>query len=89
MPRSPKPRTLKKYGPRARKLFRTDDAIKALYKKKDELEAKLLAVVRAGDRIPIGPNKYAVLVDNFAEKNKAFRAHGISRFEFKVEVAEN
>lgn len=95
MPRTPKPRTLsaKRFGPRARKLLRTDEQIKALYEKRDEIEAKLLEKARAGDRIPLGNGKFAVLTDNFTDKdgkaiNKCYRAHGISRFQFKVIVTQ-
>lgn len=85
---SPRPRTLKKLTGKYRKLQRTQDRIRSLYKVQDAIEEQLLNIVRMGDRIPLPNGKYAYLVDNFSGKNKAFRAHGISRFEFRVEAGD-
>lgn len=84
MPRKHKPRTIKKYAPKVRKLLKIDEEIKARYKKRDEIFDELLSKLQPGDRVPLDSGKFARLKDNFEGKNKVYRAHGISRLEFEV-----
>lgn len=73
-----------------RRLLKLQTHVKACYKAIDELEAEVISGMRARAK-PVKMNKsgtkFAELVDNYAEKNKVFRAHGISRFEINVHDA--
>jgi hypothetical protein len=58
--------------------------LKAIYKQLDELEAEVLKRMKPGDTVIVGDQR-VTLKDNYAEKNKVFRAHGISRYELDAE----
>ena len=72
---------------KVRRYVRIQGEISRRYKQLDELEPEVLAGLRKRSKpLPMGrrSTQAATVVDNFAEKNKAFRAHGISRFEVKL-----
>jgi len=72
---------------KTRRYLRIQGEISRRYKQLDELEAEVIAGLRKRSRpLRMGRNgtQAATVVDNFADKNKAFRAHGISRFEVKL-----
>lgn len=73
MLRKPKPEVL---ASRVNRYLKLREQIKQLYEKSDKLEAKILPFMKVGQVAGRG-----VLKDNYAGGNKAFRAHGISRFE--------
>lgn len=68
-----------------RKIFKYRKAAKRLYQRIDTLTDKLLAKVGQQKEWELGPNRKGKLIDNFAQKNKCFRAHGIARYEFVEE----
>lgn len=58
---------------------------KAEYKRADELLEEIIAQMKLGEEIRFDTSgRKAQLKDNFAEKNTAYRAHGIKRFEIEV-----
>ncbi len=68
----------------ARKVLRSLEKGKAFYQAADAAMHELLALgVQPGSKIRVGRGKDVEVVDNFAEKNKVFRAHGIARIELK------
>lgn len=56
------------------------------YERADRLLEEILCEVDCGRHVKLGDNKVAVVVDNFAEKNKVYRAHGIARYEVHLEA---
>jgi len=69
-------------------LFRARDKGKALYAAADELLDEVLAVLSPGDEVDLGGGKKALVVDNFAKGNKAWKPAGVNRFDVKlVEIA--
>ena len=72
---------------KVKRYLRLQGEIRRRYKLLDALEEEILPPLKARNR-PLRLGRRAtqavILEDNFAEKNKAFRAHGISRFELKV-----
>jgi hypothetical protein len=84
MNREHKPRVIKKYAGKVRKLLRMQAEIKALYTKSDPILDELVERLRNGALVPLTDRKFARLRDNFADRNKVYRAHGISRFEIEV-----
>lgn len=56
--------------------------MKRRYEVLDKLEAQILEHMNPGEVAGNG-----CLVDNFAESNKCFRAHGINRYEIKPVAA--
>jgi hypothetical protein len=58
---------------------------KAAYQEADALLDEIVAGTKPGTAIEVGGPKKVVLVDNFAEKNKVFRAHGIARYDLVEE----
>lgn len=70
---------------KARRILRMRERGKAFFAKSDELMDELIKKHGAGAEIRLEQGKKVVIVDNFAEKNKVFRAHGIARYELKVE----
>jgi hypothetical protein len=69
---------------KARALLRAKDKGKEWYAKSDALLDELLAAAPVGTEIPLGGGKKAVVVDNFALKNKAWKVAGINRIDVKV-----
>ena len=79
MPRKPS------LAAKVRRYLRIQRSISLLYKQSDELEADILAAWPA-NRSTLKLNRSgraARRKDNFTEKNKVFRAHGIKRFEIE------
>ncbi len=69
----------------ALRLVKLNAKIKALYKLGDELLAELLNQRGPGFTVKLpGGISQAVIVDNFAEKNTAFKATSHKRFDVKV-----
>lgn len=58
--------------------LRLNAKVHELYSAMDPLLEEILGQMKPGEVRGKG-----VLVDNFADKNKVFRAHGISRYELK------
>lgn len=54
------------------------------YKRADELLKEILERMRPGQEITLNGRRKARLKDNFAEKNTAYRALGIRRFEIEI-----
>lgn len=83
--RPKKPPTLLR---KLRRYLRIKTEISKAYKLLDELEPEILEGLKKkkGQKLQIGRkgSQAAVLVDNFAEKNKVYRAHGISRYEVQL-----
>ena len=59
--------------------LRVQSKIKKQYEVLDDLFEQILPHMKPGDVVGQG-----VLVDNFADRQKVFRAHGISRYELKL-----
>ena len=57
---------------------------KEYYARADALLAELLPELGPGGSVALPNGKRAVLVDNFADKNKAWKPCGINRFDIKV-----
>jgi hypothetical protein len=70
------------------KVLTLRDKGKAAYKEADELLEQVLERLKPGESVELGEGQRATVIDNFANKNKVFRAHGISRFELEVTRAE-
>jgi len=70
-------------------MLRAKEVGKAGYAKADELLEKILQTSKVGDVIDIGGGQQAVIVDNFATKNKVWKPTGITRFDVKIERAAN
>jgi len=68
-------------------LLRAKDAGKEAYGRADELLQELLTHCAVGSAIPIPGGQVAVVVDNFAKGNKAWKPCGINRFDLKVSRA--
>jgi len=66
----------------ARKMVALKATANALYEKADKCLAKLIEHCKPGDTFEIDGQTYG-LVDNFATSNKAWKAAGISRYDFK------
>lgn len=70
-----------------RRYLRTKAEIKRLYGVLDSLETEVIQTLLV-QRHPVRLSKHSrqgvVVQDNFVDSNKAFRSHGISRFEVKV-----
>jgi hypothetical protein len=81
MPRTRKP--AESLTDKVKRYFRVKDSIKRGYARADKLEDEIFKEMSTGESVPLSEFEKAVMVDNFAEGNKAFRAHGISRFELK------
>jgi hypothetical protein len=60
------------------------EAGKANYQEAEELLEALAKGMKAGQEVKLPGGRKAILRDNFAERNKVYRAHGISRFEIEV-----
>ena len=54
------------------------------YARADVLLTELLAGMKPGDSVPVAGGKRALLVDNFAGKNKAWKPCGVNRFDLRV-----
>ncbi len=68
-----------------------DARCKALYAKRDAIQAKLIpAALAAGGRLPLPGDRHLVLVDNFVNpstgepRNVAFKTAAIERFKITV-----
>ena len=61
--------------------LRIKASLKQKYEQLDKLEADILRQAKPGERIGNG-----VIVDNFADKNKVFRSHGLNRYEIQQAV---
>lgn len=85
---TPKPRRRTTKASLVESIINHRNRAKQHYEAADELFTKLLTLCKAGDTIPLPDGGTAQLVDNFAEKNKVFRSHGISRFELKIHEAK-
>ena len=59
--------------------LRVQAKIKEQYAILDEVFDEILPHMKPGDVVGKG-----ILVDNFADRQKVFRAHGISRYELKL-----
>ncbi len=70
------------------KVLTLRDKGKAAYKEADVLMDELLKRDMLGRSIDLGDGQHATLIDNFENRNKVFRAHGIARFELVVTRAE-
>jgi hypothetical protein len=77
----------KRWFKRIEKILALRKAGSASYDAADELLNRLLKKrpkLRAGRLVPYKDGHQARIKDNFAETNKVYRAHGISRFEIEV-----
>lgn len=77
-----KPATL---ASKIRKYLRKKESASLEYKAVDKLYEEIVPLMEAkGKPVKIHRRQAAQLKDNFAEKFKAFRAHGISRYDIEV-----
>ena len=53
---------------------------KAAYARAEELLEEIVAAAKPGAEFVLSGEKKVRLVDHYAEKNRVYRAHGISRF---------
>lgn len=74
---------MKTFGRKVRVYFRTQQEIKQRYALSDilfsDIKGELLK--RKDRRKRFSKSKAVILIDNFAEKDKVFRAHGISQYD--------
>ena len=74
-----------KYRDKVLELMREREEGKACYQRSDEILNELIERgITVQDIVDLGDGRRAQLVDNFADKNKVFRPHGIARFEMKL-----
>jgi hypothetical protein len=80
----------KSLAAKARKLLRARDAGREKYAESDRLLRQMRdAGMKPGDAVVINAAGDKVLLDdNFAASDKVFRAHGISRYELRIEKAK-
>ena len=67
-------------GKKAAEHLRAMERGKLAYKKAEELLEEILAKAKPGAEIPLPDGDVARLVDYYADRNRVFRAHGISRY---------
>jgi hypothetical protein len=68
----------------ARKLLAARDRGKAAYAEADTHLDALIEAVKVGERIDLGNNEYAEIVDAFASKNVVWKPAGVRRFDIKT-----
>jgi hypothetical protein len=56
----------------------------AKYDRSDQVLKKLKGILPVGELVPYKDGRFVRLKDNFADKDKVYRNHGISRFEVEV-----
>lgn len=80
----------KSLAAKARKMFRARDRGKDGYAESDKILREMRALgMKPGDAVVINAaGDKAVLDDNYAASDKVFRAHGISRYEVRLEKAK-
>lgn len=81
---SKKPHKPLEIADKVSKHLRARELGKKHYGRADRLLQEIRKELKPGEEIPLPGGKKAVLVDLYADKDKVFRAHGISRFEFEV-----
>jgi hypothetical protein len=64
-----------------RKYLRTVEAGKKAYQRAETLLDEIVAGMKVGQEMAIGGGRKVVLKDLYAEKNRVYRAHGITRYE--------
>ena len=69
---------------KVREHLRALEAGKKAYKRAEELLDEIVAEARIAGVIRLGPKRHVVIRDLYAEKNRVYRAHGITRFELQV-----
>lgn len=76
----------KRFAGKARRIFRARERGSAQYAIGDRILRQMRdAGMKHGDVVTINTDgDQAELVDNYAESDKVFRAHGISRYELKL-----
>lgn len=55
------------------------------YERAGDLQAELRGLVKVGQRLPLGDGLHAVLVDRFADGDKAFQPVMVSRHELQIQ----
>lgn len=73
---------------KVKKLLEARERGSAAYGQADAILEELLGHLPVGREVDLGDGRVATLVDNFAEKNKAWKPCGVSRFDLKVKKQE-
>lgn len=86
----PKPKISRRYAGKVQRILKLRERGKLCYERADVLFKQLRLKLGTGAEILLKdpPGKKAVIVDNYEKEDKCFRAHGINRYELKVEKAE-
>jgi hypothetical protein len=70
------------------RMIEARDTGKQQYKEADQLLEELLPLLKVGESIELGNGEVATLVDNFDDKNKAWKPCGINRFDIETTRAK-
>lgn len=78
------PRRDAKLAKLIREMLAERDAGSRHYREAERLLDVIAAKMQVGDQIDLGGGRVAVMVDNFATKNKVWKSVGVARLELEI-----